>query len=179
MGYIRLMRFTRIVALGILVTSVALSACGGDDTSSGADPVSTDVSGDQSTSDTVNPDDLAAAGDMLGLSAKCTQIYTSMFNALGSIGSTDESAKETFATLGDEFAAIKDQVPADLKDDVEVLARDYAKYGQLIDKYADDPNALSNPDVLQEFNDVMSSEEFNSASNNFTDWLDNECALSS
>ena len=169
----------RPLVAGALASTLVLASCGGDDLSSGSDSVSSDSASDSSGTDTIDPTDMAAAGDMLGLSEKCTQIYTSMINALGAIGSTDGTAKQTFADLGDEFASIKDEVPDELKDDVDVLATGYAKYGELIDKYADDPAALSDPEVLQEFDDVMSSQEFNDASTNFTNWLDTECAMGS
>lgn len=169
----------RPLIVGALISTLVLSSCGGDDLTSGGDVPATDSASDDSSSDTVDPSDMQAAGDMLGLSARCTQIYTSMINALGSIGSTDDSVKQTFADLGEEFASIRDEVPDDLKDDIDILARDYSKYGELIDKYADDPSALSNPDVVQEFDDLMSSQEFNDANTNFTNWLDAECAIGS
>ena len=175
------MRITKQLLIASLAASLVVASCGGDDglgeVSGSSDSIVESTDG--GSSDTISPDDMAAAGDMLGLSAKCTEIYTSMINALGSMGTTDDSAKETFRVLGEEFAAIRDQVPDELKDDIDVLAEGYAEYGALLDQYADDATAMGDADVLAKFNDILANEEFNNANNNFSAWLDTECALGS
>ena len=175
------MRITRNILVGSLAASLVFISCGGDDglgnTSGSGDSIA--ESSDSGSSDTISPEDMLVAGDMLGLSDKCTEIYTSMINALGSMGTTDDSAKETFRVLGEEFAAIRDQVPAELMDDIDILAEGYAEYGALLDEYADDPTAMGDADVLAKFNEILANEEFNDANNNFSTWLDTECAMGS
>ena len=175
------MRITRNVLIGSIAAALVFVSCGGDDglgdVTGSSDSIA--ASSDSGSTDTISPDDMLAAGDMLGLSDKCTEIYTSMINALGSMGTTDDSAKETFRVLGEEFAAIRDQVPDELKDDIDILAEGYAQYGALLDEYSNDPTAMGDADVLAKFNDILANEEFNNASNNFNTWLDTECSVGS
>ena len=168
-----------------VVSALALASCGGDDggvaenmgitTDSSSD--SGDVSGDPMTS--ISEDDMALAGAMLGLSEKCTQIYTSMMNAFAGLGAMDANVDPGVDDLLDQFDEIKDVVPSELRADVDIIKAEWARYGEFLLEAADNPDVYSDPATMDELSTLMSSPEFTAANERFGNWLNNECAVGS
>jgi hypothetical protein len=102
-----------------------------------------------------------------------------MMDAFATLGSADVSAKDTFDALVSEFNDIRDMVPGDLKEDIDVLAEAYGRYGELLAQAEDDPNIFADPDFMAEFDSIMMTDEFNAANERFTNWINTECAVGS
>src|SRR3954452_479900 len=80
--------------------------------------------------------------------------------------------KKTFDNLATAMDNLRDDVPEELRDDMDVVADAYAKLADIYAKH--DYNfakAATDPDLQQFFTDT----KFSEASNNITEWLQSEC----
>lgn len=100
-------------------------------------------------------------------SSACLQYFQIISAAVSGAGNAD-----SFASLGDGFAALSAQVPDDLKDDVATMSEGLTKLGALYAKYNYDfTKILSDPEAQTLFAD----QSFTAASTNVNTWLETEC----
>lgn len=157
----------------VIVPLVAFAACGGSDDGGGfgdavaesdAGGESQDSSGDSSSSSGESSGD---AGSGLP-SAKCLEIGLSMANALGA--ATEDP--DALYGLPDAFESIRDEVPDELRGDIDILVAEYRAYAETLKKYDGDMIAMfSDPAAAT----LMSSDEFTAANERVSAWFDGAC----
>jgi hypothetical protein len=104
------------------------------------------------------------------VSDDCRELYNKFATAVG--GAT---AGEGFGGLEDVFNQLADSVPADLEDDVHVLADAYGKLADLVAPYNGDfGKAMADPKVQEQLASI-SSPEFEQASNNLSQYFEQTC----
>jgi hypothetical protein len=146
---------------GIGAGAVSTSPTGATDATSGAGTASGDT-----TPDVPNINDTIDVSVPAGLSGDCKALYTNLVN---SAGGADGTAK-----LDDLYKALEKAVPADLKDDVEVLRTTFENYQNAITKAGGGAEAAADPDV-QKAEAALGDEKLQTATQNITNWFDKTC----
>ncbi|MEO6156359.1 MAG: hypothetical protein ABIQ39_01880 [Ilumatobacteraceae bacterium] len=146
-------------------TTTAAAAGGGGNS---ADQTATTVSGDNSN-DSLPPLPADASAD-------CKKLYTKFAGQYGKFGGASSSdPAKGLAALGAVFKSIRDDVPADLRDDVDLMANAYQKYGDALSKAGGDPTkAMSDPAVMAAITD-LSDPKYEAASKALSDYFDKTC----
>lgn len=103
-------------------------------------------------------------GSVPGVAASCLAYLQAISGAL----SGDQASLDT---LESGFEDLADQVPEDLKDDLEVLAAGYALIAEKLKDGADPSTLFADPEVQA----LFSNTEFAQASGNVSTWLNGEC----
>lgn len=157
----------RAAAAGLAVSGLlALAACGGDDGSSSettSSAATTGPTGSASADDsttvasgagtTVAGAPATSAGGALG--TDCRALAQEFAAALG--GATNPTADP--AQIGDAFSQLAASVPADLKDDVELVGGALGRYAEVYAGVGGDPaTAATHPDVLAVFQELATPE---------------------
>lgn len=172
------MKKTSLIALG-LASVLGVAACSSDNKLSVTTSKSqTETTASDSGSGSSDTTDTSSSGDggggsasipnlsgVPGLSEDCTAY-------LNAIASAFTGTKDGISGLSESFAKLKDAVPDDLKDDVQVLSDGFAELQKLYEKYNYDYTKIAaDPEATKLFSDG----KFNEASTNITAWLDKEC----
>jgi hypothetical protein len=150
-------RFTlRAAAIGLAVSGLlAVAACGGDDDS--ADTTATEQTADATTAPgdsatTVAGSDATTSGD---IAADCRELAEEFANALGGAANPTADPEE----IAGAFSRLAENVPADLRDDVELVGDALGTYAEVYAKVADDPTkAATDPDVLAALQELATPE---------------------
>lgn len=169
------MKKTSLIALG-LASILGVAACSSDNKLSVTTSKSqTETTASDSGSGGSDTTDASSSGDsggstisipnVAGLSEECTTY-------LNAIASAFTGTKDGISGVSESFAKLKDAVPDDLKDDVQVLSDGFAELQKLYEKYNYDYTKIAaDPEATKLFSDG----KFNEASTNITAWLDKEC----
>jgi hypothetical protein len=119
-------------------------------------------SGSSGADDTVSVPTLPA-----GSSADCKDLYEKFITAAG--------GKDGTAKMSDLFAAMKKIVPADLRDDVDVISAAFTTYQDALTRAGgDQTKALSDPEV-QKALQSLGSADVQTASTNLNGWFEKTC----
>lgn len=168
---------------------VLLAACGGDGggatgqeatdeatAHSGADAVAEGNGADAARvtvpSDTFLPDDIP-----LAVSDDCRELYDSVIGAFAGIGTS--AANETFSGFAEAFDQLREVVPAELADEVEVMSATYARVDATLARYDYDFSKMSaDPEAQAELAAAFADEDgaFAEASAQVERWFDEQCA---
>lgn len=76
------------------------------------------------------------------------------------------------------FAKLKEIVPAELKDDADLVATTMGTYLELVQKYGNDFTKLMADPEAQKALEALSTPEFEAANNNISDYMDSICPQS-
>ncbi len=171
------MKGTKVLVLLLAALALVAAGCGGDDGNEAADDTDTAVVEDSGTTtesedsatatEDATDDSGALTGDcaaFAGLSAKLSQAFAGSSNDL-------DSATEVF----DQVA---DQVPAEIRDDYEVLAKNIKEFAdELKDLGLASGETPSAEDLakLQEITQSLDSAEVREASQNIEAWTQANC----
>lgn len=176
-----------ILAAAMLV----VAACGDDDASDTAaddtevvDDGEGDDSGDDGSDDSDDSQDDSDDGD-LGDAAgflgddRCDFVLSGAWaNPFGAGASPDGSIPQ-FSDLGDQFEAMADEAPEEIRDEFHVLADRFQQLGDLIgDVDMSDPQAaFQDPQVQQAFAQAeeIFDDEFQAASETVADYFEDHC----
>lgn len=162
----------------VILPLVVLVSCGGDDGGGSAfgDPVaeeadstgsgddaSTDASGDSGSDSEID-----LSGDYVMPSAECIEASMAMLTALGS--ATDDPS--ALYELPDMLGSLRDKMPSEIADDLEVVIKEFQRYGEILQEYGDDMMAaFADP----ELSTLMTSDEYLAANERLNAWFENEC----
>lgn len=107
---------------------------------------------------------IPGGGSVPGVATSCLAYLQAISGAL----SGDKASLETLENGFDDLA---DQVPEDLRDDLEVLAAGYKLIAEKLQDGADPSTLFTDPEVQA----LFSNTEFAQASGNVSTWLNGEC----
>lgn len=161
----------------LVVTSLVLAACGGSDGGTTAPEASTSPSAE-------NLQDLAESGavdeiaEAAGVSEACVQLSLAMAAAAGGmVPSESGDGSIDVEILNRSFDAIKGEAPADLQNDIEIVKNGMAQYLTVLAEYGNDMTALMmDPEAAERFTSVFENEQFSTASERFSAWMDTVCS---
>jgi hypothetical protein len=179
------MRWLRIAAaLAVLALALAVAGCGGGDDEASDDPETvitdtfTDTTTDETTTDdeTTDETDTGTSTDFDFASEECQELVgasAALSQAFASIGSGDDLSDESEA-----FQAFVDEVPEEIRDDVQVLADAFAEYADVLEGI--DLQAGETPTQAQalELSQALSSidqAEVTAASERLSAWSQENC----
>jgi hypothetical protein len=154
---------------GIALLLLTTVACGGDDDGGGS-PFGDGGLGGDDGGDSGDFDPSEGVGDIPGLSDECEAVYNVIVAISMASAGQGDSGDAT-----DALNSFADDVPGDLKDDAQIMADAYAPYFEKLAEYGGDYTAAANDPEIQELSEAMNSDEVIQASDNITDYLDNEC----
>ncbi len=107
---------------------------------------------------------IPGGGSAPGVAPNCLAYLQAISGAL----SGDQASLDTLENGFDDLA---DQVPDDLKDDLDVLAAGYALIAEKLKGGADPATLFADPEIQA----LFSNTEFAQASGNVSTWLNGEC----
>lgn len=168
---------------------VLLTACGGGgegtgeaDTAgvSGTDngsEVVTEATGPGAAGVTAPSDTFLPADIPLPVGDECGELYDSVMGAFAGIGSS--AADETFSGFAEAFDRLRELVPAELTDDLEVMSATYARIDAALARYDYDFARLSaDPEAQAELAAAFADEDgsFAEATAQLERWFDEQCS---
>lgn len=104
-----------------------------------------------------------------GTSEQCADLYNKVMDAAGDSSLDDPDSMRRFVEV---FTSLKSDLPADLSDDLDVLATAYTDYAEAIDA-SGDPTS-TDPEVVAAL-DALDSDEVSTADENISTYLDELC----
>jgi hypothetical protein len=166
--------------LAVLVMALALVAagCGGGDDSAASDETTveeTTTSGDTTTSEDTTSEETTATGDLSGIlddedCLKLASIGATFAQAI--TGATDEEAAEAFQNLVNE-------VPDEIKADVQVLADWFADYAAKVKDIGIEAGKTPTAAQIQQLSAALAGtnqEEVSAASERLGTWANENCS---
>lgn len=177
-------RLTNRMIAGLLLIAApagVLTACGGSDDASDATsaPAAEGATDDAVTvpeitvaddTETDSTDDFSDLTVPPGATGECADIAQEVVDALQQAGSD-----ENFAGLQAAIGSLRDVVPDDLKDDVDVLTDAYGQLADLVAQNGGDVEAaLADPDLQAQF-EAIGTEEVTNASDALDAYFSEVC----
>jgi len=177
------MKSLAVLAIGAAAL-IGVSACSSDkklgvateatSAASNPDVSNPDISIPDSLPDISIPSDLTIPDISLptdisfpaNISDDCKNFYLGIASAMSG------GDKKTFDNLAKAMNNLKDSVPDDLRDDMDVVSQAYTKLAAIYAKYNYDlSKAATDPDLQKFFSDP----KFSQSSDNISNWLESEC----
>ena len=169
--------------LSILVLALALVAagCGGsdDDSSASDDTTIEETLTDETTDETTTEDDETTDGDadFNFADEDCRSLvaaFVAVGSALSSAGAGSDLAEQTEA-----FAELADDVPEDIRADVETLAAAYGQYAEVVQDAGIEPGEIPTAEQAQELAAALESvgtADVSAASESLNAWTTENCS---
>jgi hypothetical protein len=169
--------------LALLLTALALVAvgCGGDDDSSAAEDTTTieettteDTTSDDTTSEDTTDGDTDfdfADEDCQGLVAAYAQVSQAFAAAAGGSG-------EDLSEQADAFSEFADQVPDEIRADVQTIADAYGQYIDALQDAGIEPGEIPTAEQAQQLQDALQSvgsADVTAASERLSAWTTENC----
>jgi hypothetical protein len=168
-------RSVRLIAIGLL-GALVFAACGGSDNGS------SDTGGDGGTvvSESASADTGGTTGGGVIDVSDCAAVGAAMASAGGAFASAVGGDASQMQAAVDQLQGYVDQVPDEIKDDLNTVATSYQQYVQAMADSGYDPTSGQAPTAEQlaaisAAGDAMSTDEFTTASDNVSAWLDANC----
>ncbi len=152
----------------VLLLALAGAGCGGGDDETAAD---TDTVTETTTNETTTDGSEVFGDDEC---AELVAAYTALGNAFAAAGGTDADSEEVQGLL-ERFAG---EAPAEIRDDIQVLAEAYAQYAEALGEIDLEPNEIPDAEDLAKIQAAVSSlnqAEITEASQNVSQWTTENC----
>jgi hypothetical protein len=173
----------RIALLALASLAVVAAGCGGGDKSSSAadattatEEVATETTTSTAAEDRTDTSGVTAIGD---LSKECLSLvgvgakYAQALQAAG--GATASGDYSTYADSFDEFAA---DAPPAIRDDLEVIAKNFGKYAEAVKGLDLSGGQIPSADQLQKLQEIsktLDQPELQKAQANVSAWMEENC----
>ena len=163
------------VILMVVALAVAGAGCGGSDESASGDTTVTETTTEETTTEETTTDETTDTGDLSGVLAdedcvKLLGIGATFAQAIS--GATDEEAAVAFQNLVDD-------VPDEIKADVQVLADWFEEYAAKLKDIGLEAGQTPTPDQLQQLQTALvasNQEELTAASDRLGVWANENCS---
>ena len=169
--------------LSILVLALALVAagCGDDDDSSASDTTtieettSTDTTSDETTTD----DDTGTTEDFDFANEDCRSLVAAFLGVSQAFAAAAGGSDEELQAQAEAFSEFADDVPEEIRADVETLAAAYGDYVEVIQDAGLEPGEVPSPEQAQELQEALQAvgtEDVTAASERLSAWTTENCA---
>ena len=175
--------------LSILVIALALVAagCGGGDDDSAAtdettveETTTTETTTDETTTDETTTDDGSTDTDAdFNFADEDCRSLVAAFVAVGSALSSAGAGSDDLAEQTEAFAALADDVPEEIRADVETLAAAYGQYAEVLQDAGIEPGEIPTAEQAQQLQDALASvgtADVSAASERLGAWTTENCS---
>ena len=167
--------------LSILVLALALVAAGcggGDDESSASDTTTIEETTTDTTTEDTTGDDTATTGDFDFADEDCRSLVAAFLGVSQAFAAAAGGSNEELQEQADAFAEFADDVPDEIRADVETLAAAYGDYIQVIQDAGLQPGEIPSAEQAQELSaalEAVGTEDVTAASERLGTWTTENC----
>jgi hypothetical protein len=169
--------------LSVLVLALALVAagCGGDDDESSASADTTveeTTTTTDTTDETTTDDDAATAGDFDFADEDCQALVAAYLQVSQAFAAAATGTTEGLSDQADAFAEFADEVPEEIRADVQTIATAYGQYIDALQSAGIEPGEIPTAEQAQELQDALQdvgSADVTAASERLGVWTTENC----
>jgi hypothetical protein len=161
------------IAVVLVLALLGASCGGGDDTASDTDTVATETTEDITIEETTDENTVDEGGFA---TSECTALVTAATSAATAFSGT--ATKEDVDEAKAQFQEFAKTAPAEIRDDLQVLADAYAKYADELAGVSIEPGETPDAETLQELEAALESideAEVTEAAANVNTWTTENC----
>jgi len=170
--------------LSIVVLALALVAagCGGDDNESSPSDTTTieETTTDETTTDeTTDGDDTETTRDFDFADEDCQSLVAAFLGVSQAFAAATGGSSDELSEQADAFAEFADDVPEEIRADVETLAAAYGQYIEVIQDVGLQPGQVPTAAQAQELQQALQSvgtEDVTAASERLGAWTEENCS---
>jgi hypothetical protein len=169
--------------LAILVLAVALVAagCGGsDDESAASDETTIEETLTESTTDETTTDGAGTDSDAdFNFADEDCRSLVAAFVGVGAAFSAAAGGSDDLAEQAEAFAGYADDVPEEIRADVETLAAAYSQYVEVLQDAGIEPGQIPTAEQAQQLSDALESvgtADVSAASERLSAWTNENCS---
>jgi hypothetical protein len=169
--------------LSILVVALALVATGcggGDDESSASDETTVEETLTDTTTDETTTEDTGTDTDAdFNFADEDCRSLVAAFVAVGSAFSSAAGGSGDLSDQAEAFAQFADDVPEEIRADVETLANAYSQYAEVIQDAGIQPGEVPTAEQAQELQAALESvgtADVSAASERLSAWTNENCS---
>jgi hypothetical protein len=169
--------------LSILVLALALVAAGcggGDDDTSASDTTTIEENTSAETTDgtTTDDTDTSAAGEFDFADEDCRSLLTAYLGISQAFGAAAGGSNDELEEQAETFAEFADDVPEEIRTDVQTLADAYGEYVRVIQDAGLEPGEIPSAEQAQELQEALQAvgtEDVTAASERLGAWTTENC----
>jgi len=169
--------------LSILVVALALVAAGcggGDDESAASDETTVEETLTETTTDETTTEDAGTDTDAdFNFADEDCRSLVAAFVAVGSAFSSAAGGSDELADQAEAFAQFADDVPEEIRADVQTLADAYGQYVDVIQDAGIEPGQIPTAEQAQQLQDALASvgtADVSAASERLSAWTNENCS---
>jgi len=169
--------------LSILVVALALVAAGcggGDDESAASDETTVEETLTETTTDETTTEDAGTDTDAdFNFADEDCRSLVAAFVAVGSAFSSAAGGSDELADQAEAFAQFADDVPEEIRADVQTLADAYGQYVDVIQDAGIAPGQIPTAEQAQQLQDALASvgtADVSAASERLSAWTNENCS---
>jgi hypothetical protein len=168
--------------LSILVLALALVAAGcggGDDDSSASDTTTVEENTDTTTDETTTDDTTGTSGDFDFADEDCRSLIAAYASVTQALAAAAGASAEDLEAQAEAFSQFADDVPEEIRADVQTLADAYGQYFDVIQEAGLQPGEIPTAEQAQELQaalQTVGTEDVTAASERLTAWTTENCS---
>jgi hypothetical protein len=168
--------------LSILVLALALVAAGcggGDDDSSASDTTTVEENTDTTTDETTTDDTTGTSGDFDFADEDCRSLIAAYASVSQALAAAAGASAEDLEAQAEAFSQFADDVPEEIRADVQTLADAYGQYFDVIQEAGLQPGEIPTAEQAQELQaalQTVGTEDVTAASERLTAWTTENCS---
>jgi hypothetical protein len=169
-------RWLSILVLAIVLVSVG---CGGDDDSSASDTTSIEETTTDTTTETTTNDGTGTTGDFDFADEDCRSLVAAYLGISQAFGAAAGGSNEDLEEQAEAFGEFADDVPEEIRADVQTLADAYGQYIQVIQDAGLEPGEIPTAAQAQELQDALQAvgtADVTAASERLSAWTTENCS---
>ena len=171
----------RWLAVLLMASALVAAGCGGgDDESAASDETTVEETLTESTTDETTTEGAGTDTDAdFNFADEDCRSLVAAFVAVGSALSSAGAGSDDLAEQTEAFAALADDVPEDIRADVETLAAAYGQYAEVIQDAGIEPGTIPTAEQAQQLSEALESvgtADVSAASERLNAWTTENCS---
>ena len=168
--------------LSILVLAVALVAAGcggGDDDSSASDTTTVEETTDTTSDETTTDDDTATTGDFDFADEDCRGLVAAYLGVSQAFAAAAGGSNDELQEQAEAFSEFADDVPEEIRADVQTLAEAYGQYIDVLQEAGLQPGEIPSAEQAQELSEALQAvgtADVTAASERLGTWTTENCS---
>jgi len=169
----------RWFVLLLLALALVAAGCGGsDDESSPSDETTVEESVSEETTEDTTEESESASGDFDFADDDCQALVAAFVGVSGAFAAAASGASDDLSEQAEAFSEYADDVPDEIRADVELLASAYGQYVDVIQDAGIQPGQLPTAEQAQQLQDALQDvggEDVTAASERLSAWTTQNC----
>ena len=174
------MRWLTIVLAALTLAFVGAGCGGSDDESAASDETTVEETLTETTTDETTTEDASTDTDAdFNFADEDCRSLVAAFVAVGSAFSSAAGGSDELAEQAEAFAQFADDVPEEIRADVETLAAAYGQYVEVVQDAGIQPGQIPTAEQAQQLSDALESvgtADVNAASERLSAWTNENCS---